>query len=111
MDNLPKTGTSFDETIALQKIKNLYAESRGLNSWAQYLNEYDPNERVFDLIAVEYSNQQVKEAIQKTLDFIRRTTTASIVWEDNYDYSKGVKGAEVDYIPETADEIIKLLNL
>ena len=57
------------------------------------------------------TNEQIKALIQKVLDKVRETTTSSIVYEDPYDYSQGVKGSEVDYIYESADEILRELGI
>lgn len=44
------------------------------------------------------------EALEKVFSFIK-SIGASIVFEDPYDYSAGVKGAEPDYTPETIEEL------
>lgn len=48
-----------------------------------------------------------KELLQAALDYLHKNITASIVYECDHDYSAGVKGAEVDYFPETADELLQ----
>lgn len=51
--------------------------------------------------------ERVKEvSIQATLDHLHKSVTASIVYTDHYDYSRGVEGAEVDYFAETSEELI-----
>lgn len=44
------------------------------------------------------------EEIEKVLTYLN-SLTASIVYEDPYDYSAGIKGAEVDYRPDTIEEL------
>jgi len=50
------------------------------------------------------------EMLKKFLEFTKGIT-ASIVYEDSYDFSKGIKGAEVDYLPETIEELACELNV
>lgn len=50
------------------------------------------------------------DAIEKLFIFIK-SIGSSIVYEDNYDYSKGIKGSEVDYTPETIEELASELEL
>ncbi len=49
--------------------------------------------------------------LQKALDYLHNNVTASIVYEDFHDFSKGIKGAEVDYFPETATELLSELGI
>src|SRR5215217_7030588 len=51
-------------------------------------------------------NNEKPQSWQEAILNYLKSITASIVYEDPYDYSKGVKGAEVDYIPETVEELI-----
>lgn len=54
-----------------------------------------------------YSEQKwvSMEMVQQILDWLHGNISASVVYTDHYDYSRGVEGAEVDYFPETTAEL------
>ena len=57
---------------------------------------------------MEQKNKENRESslLQQALDYLHKNVSASIVYEDFHDFSKGIKGAEVDYFPETAEELL-----
>lgn len=63
-------------------------------------NQNNPQDNVPQGEGVAISN----EAITKVFSFIK-SIGAHIVYTDPYDYSAGIEGAEVDYLPETIEEL------
>lgn len=51
------------------------------------------------------------DLIQKALDYLHANITATVIYTDHYDYSRGVEGAEVDYFPETTIELLSEMGI
>jgi len=69
-------------------------------------------EEVKDREQEEESNSfEVRLLVQRILDHLHSNITASVVYENPYDYSSGVKCAEVDYFPESADELLAEIGI
>lgn len=76
-------------------------------------NDYENVIEAMETYASQFKTNPIvnTDLIQKALDYLHANITASIVYTDHYDYSRGVEGAEVDYFPETADELLAEMGI
>jgi len=49
----------------LQQVKDSYAISKGYINWPNYLNDFEPTESVYDLIAKEFAEQTLIMAVNE----------------------------------------------
>jgi hypothetical protein len=104
-DELVNTFKSWNTGIGFIKegfIKSL--KSKGINI-VNITTPVEPTE------AKEGETVDIKELLNSVLKYLHSNITASIEYEDFHDFSKGIKGAEVDYFPETAEELLLEMNL
>lgn len=85
----------------LDEIKDEVAKENGFVNWDNlcfvWAGFMKQTERFMDIVAKRYAKEALYDAAENA--------TASVVYVDPYDYSKGIEGAEVDKESITNTEI------
>lgn len=111
---MPYLGNKTDGVYDTELFKEIQQYLHGLTKWQT--RDYRDNFPYTKTRQALADKSEVKEAetvdvVQSVLDYLHRNITASVVYEDFYDFSKGINGATVDYFPETSNELFLEMGL